>query len=241
MIRIVAEAFYVGAYWEPRGESVEACAERLADQLSSLSRIDSLLASWFKTGRSRKAALAHRVDSSPDALRELLLAGLQRRDEAARSVMTEPGYSVSLWNSQEVQVGLSVRCGSPAAIPGMTSNSVSIQLPMAEGDAVALYRRDSAVAVLRSVITSWQPSWCTWTSHRLRKAQEPQAGEVVVGWASYVADSSGVRVDHLPSEVSAEQSYSGLLLVAGGDADSVSEATVSAVRGALGRALRATS
>jgi hypothetical protein len=237
----VTETFYVGAYWGPRGEPVEGCARRLSIFLSALAEVDPLLASWLKTAGSRKAALKGQIDPTVDSLRELLLSGQARRDDASRSVMTELGYSADMWNGQSAQVGLRVRCGSPAEITGMTSNTLVMQFPAAEGDALALYRRETALAVLRSVVTAWAPSWCTWTSHRLRKAQEPQPGEVVVGWATYVADRDGVQVDRLPAGVTTKSLGDGLLLVADGDADSASEDTVSAVRAALGRALRSAS
>lgn len=234
----MAEAFYVGAYWGPRGEPVDECARRLSELLAGLGGVDSLLASWFRTGGSRKAALAQGVDASSTGLRELLLAGRARRDDAGRAVMSELGFSASIWNGQEVQVGVSVRCGLSAAGPGLVSNSLSVQLPAAEGDALALYGRDAALAVMRAVVESWQPAWATWTSHRLRRAQGSQPGEVVAGWATYVADRSGVRADLLPAGVTAEPSGGGVLITAEGDADVVPEMTVSAVRGALGRALR---
>ena len=234
----MAESFYVGAYWGPRGESVDQCAERLSRLLVSLGEIDPRLGSWFKTGGSRKAALKRPVDPSIDALQELLLAGRLRRDNEARSVMSELGFRAGLWNGQDVEVGLSVRCGSPAAISGMTSNTLVMQLPLAEGEALALYRREVALEVLRSVVTAWQPSWCTWTNDSLRSAQNAQPGEVVAGWATYLADPDGVRTDRLPAKATTEPLGSGLLLVAEGDADSASEATVSTVRTALGRALR---
>lgn len=233
----MAETSYIGAYWGPREESVSDCAGRWSNMLNALAAVDPLLASWFRTGASRKAALARRVGQSPEGL---LLSGRARRDDADRSVMTELGFSASIWNGQKAQVGVSVRCGSSAAVQGLASNSLTVQLPEAQGEATALYRRQSALAVLRAVVTAWQPSWCTWTSHRLRKAQGAQPGEVVVGWATYVYDRSGVRTDRLPGSVTAEALDVGLLLIADGDADVVSETTVSAVRGALGRALHPT-
>jgi len=235
----VAETFYIGAYWGPREEPVFDCAHRLSSMLNALGAVDPLLASWFHTGASRKAALARSVDPSPEVLQELLLKGVARRDDAGRSVMTELGFSASIWNGQKIQVGVNVRCGSSAAVPGLASNSVVVQLPEAQGEAMALYRRDTALALLRAVIMAWRPSWSTWTSHRLRKAQDAQPGEVVVGWATYVADPSGVRADRLPASVTTEPLDVGMLVTADGDADVVSETTVSAVRGALGRTLRA--
>lgn len=230
----MAETFYVGAYWGPRAEAVDACAERLARFLADLTQTSPLLGSWFKTASRRKAALKRPIEPAADQLRELLLAGQARRDDATRSVMSELGFAVDMWNGQDVQAGLRVRCGAPAVIQGMTSNTLVMQLPAAEGDALELYQRQAALAVMRSVVTVWQPSWSTWTSHRLRKAQEPQPGEVVTGWATYIADGGGVVTGRLPVGFTAEHLGNGLLLVAEGDADSASEASVLEMRSALG-------
>ncbi|MCA0145760.1 Imm52 family immunity protein [Blastococcus sp. LR1] len=240
MTKIMADAFYVGAYWGPREESVDDCAVRLSGQLSTLTGLDPLLQGWFKKGKSRKAALANEVDTSPDSLRALLLAGRQRRDDDERSVIADLGFSVGLWNGQAISVALSVHCGSGAAVQGMTSNYLTIQLPPAQKDSASLYRRDVALGLMRSVVTSWAPAWSTWTNHRLRSAQNPQPHEVVAGWATFVADGVGVQSQLLPVGAAVKSIGHGLLVVADGDADSASEAWVSAVRGALGPALRST-
>jgi hypothetical protein len=234
----VAESFYLGAYWGPRAESAADCARRLSGFLVTLGGVDPLLESWFETSGNRKAALERRVDPSVETLEELLLAGRARRDDGPRSVMTELGFSVALWNGQDVQVGLSVRCGAPTAVPGLTSNSVVIQLPEADGIAMALYQRDTDLAMLRAVVTAWRPSWCTLTSHRLRKGQEPKPGEVVVGWSTYLADAGPVQVDRLPAGTSTLPLDGGLLVTLPSDTTSVSESGVLAVRDALGSALR---
>lgn len=232
------EPYYLGAYWGPRGESADECAERLSLLLASLGNVDPRLTSWFKTGGSRKAALKRQVDPSIQALRELLLAGRPRRDDEIRSVMSDLGFRVGLWNGQEVEVGLSVRCGSPAAIAGMTSNTLTMQFPPAEGEAATLYRREVALAVVRAVVAAFEPAWCTWTSDVLRSVQCAQPNEIVIGWATYIANPKGVRTDRLPAGTTAESLGAGLLLQAEGDADSASEGTVLALREALGRALR---
>jgi len=233
----VPKTFYLGAYWGPRGEPVQGCACRLAELLTVLGGIDPLLASWYQTAGSRKAALKKPVDPTVEELQALLLAGRPRLDDEERTVMIELGYRVGFWNGQDVEVGLSLRCGAPASVPGMSSNVLVMNLPAAEGDALTLYRRQTALGIVRAVVTAWQPSWCTWTSHALRTVQGRQPGEVVTGWATYVADGDNVLADLLPPEVTAERLGSGLLLAADGEADSATEATVTAVREALGRAL----
>jgi hypothetical protein len=73
--------FYVGE----RAETAEDCARRLSQFLSALGALDPLLASWFKVARSRKAALMRPIDSSAQALRDLLREGQARREDAVRS------------------------------------------------------------------------------------------------------------------------------------------------------------
>lgn len=234
----MAETFYVGAYWGPRGESVDACAGRLSSQLLALGDVDPALKTWFKTGRSRRAASTCKVDPTPESVRDLLIERRQRQDDPARTVMTDLGYSASLWNGQQAPVGLSVRCGSAAMIPGMVSNSLSIQLPAAEGAASVLYRRKIALEIVRSVVVAWEPVWCTWTSHRLRAAQQAQPDEIVAGWATYLARADGVPTDDLPHGFTAEQVGTGVLLIADGDADSAPETAMVSIRSSLGPALR---
>lgn len=235
-----AETFYVGAYWGPRGETVSQCAGRLWSLLASLGEADSLLSSWFKTGRSRGAALKQPINVSTERLRELLLEGQPNIADGLQDVMSDLGFRASLWTGQDVEVGLSVRCGSPLALSGVTSNALVLQLPVPEGDAMVMYRQEVALAIIRSIVTAWQPTWCTWTSDSLRNAQGAEPNEVIVGWATYLANSDGVTIDHLPAQAIAQRFGSGILILADGAPCSVSEVTVSAVRGALGRALRPT-
>ena len=231
---MAADSYLVGAYWGPRGEPVEVCAARFARQLAMFSGIDPLLAKWFKQGRSRTAALKHQIDPSVDALRELLLAGVHRKDFPPREVITELGYSAGMWNGQDAEAALSVGCGITTS---RVSNVVVLDLPKPEGAGLPLYRRDAAMAVIRAVVEAWQPTWCTWISDRLRDAQGWDLDDVVAGWATYVAQPRGTRLDRLPPGVAAEDFADGLLLIADGDANTVSENTVKAIREALGDAI----
>jgi len=235
---VEADSYYVGGYWGPRAEPVDDCARRLAHFLSMLHGLHPLLASWYKTGGSRREAMAHRVDPSAETLQELLLAGQNRRDDEARTIIHDLGFSVDLWNGREPQAGLMAHCGSSAALSGPTSNHVVVDLPEPEGEGLALYDRDTALGLMRAVVTAWRPSWCTWANRPLRKAQARVRGEVVVGWSTYVADADGVRIDTLPAGVTAQRLEGGLLLTFDGDAVSASEPSVSDLRGALGSAVR---
>lgn len=238
---VVADAFYVGGYWGPRQESVTDCARRLSNFMTMLAGIHPSLASWYEKGMSRQAALAHRVDPSIETVRNLLLAGHARRDDDDRTVMADLGFSVALWNGRAPEVAMRTRCGSWAAVPGLTSNIVVVDLPEAEGDGLALYHRATALGLVHAVVTAWQPSWCTWTSRELLRAQAVQPGEGVVGWSTYVANLDCMRNDRLPPNATVERLEGGLLITLNGDVASGSVESVSAVRSALGTAVSWTS
>lgn len=235
---VEGDSFYVGGYWGPRSESVEDCSRRLSRFLTMLGGIHPLLASWYKTGGSRTEALVHSVDPSAQMLRELLLSGQNRRDDEARTIIPELGFSVDLWNGREPEAGLMVHCGSWAALPGATSNNVVVDLPGPQGEGLGLYDRDAALGLMRAVVEAWQPSWCVWTSRRLRRPQAAPRSEGAVGWSTYLKDMNGIRTASLPEGVTTQRLEGGLLVTFDGDAASTSEQSVSELRRALGSAVR---
>jgi hypothetical protein len=229
----MTEPSYIGAYWGPRPAPVDACAARLATFMESLSEIDPLLASWYETGYSLKSARAKKVEPHPSVLRELLLAGQARRDDPARSVMSDLGFRIGLWNGNDTQIRLSTTCGAAPSVPGIL-NAVVVGLPEAEGLALSLYRPTTGLAILKAIVAVWEPSWATWTNHRLRNEQQPKPGQVVLGWATYVASPSPFPGGNVPPGVAVETLGTGALITIGDDPVSVPEASVLAVRGLLG-------
>ena len=231
----MTEPSYIGAYWGPRPAPVDACAARLATFMESLSEIDPLLASWYETGYSLKSARAKKVEPHPRVLRELLLAGQARRDDPARTAMSDLGFRIGLWNGNDTQIRLSTTCGAAPSVPGIL-NAVVVGLPEAEGPALSLYRPMTGLAILKSIVAVWEPSWVTWTNHRLRNAQQPKPGQVVAGWATYVASPSPSPFPggNLPPGVAVETLGTGVLITIGDDPVSVPESSVLAVRGLLG-------
>lgn len=231
-----ADSFYVGAYWGPREEPVEACARRLASFLSNLGDLHPLLATWYGTGASRRDALARRVDLSAAALQRLLLAGQNHRDDDG-TVIGDLGYSVALWNGQDSEVGLMAHCGAWATLAGPVSNSIILELPEPQGEGLALFDRDLALGVMRATVDAWQPSWCVWTSRHLIDAQGAGRTEGVVGWSTFLTSTNGLQTGSLPPKVTVERVDGGLLLTVEGAADSASPPSVSAIRRALGTAV----
>jgi hypothetical protein len=215
------EPFYLGAYWGPRRESVEDCAERLARCLGDLAACNDSLAQW-----SKKPSGAVEVTTS--SLRELLLAGVNRRD-ADGTPIAELGFSAGLWNGdRKVPVGLSVTCGAWTSTPGVM-NAVVLDLPT-PGEAPALYELDTARCLMRAVVEAWEPDWATLTTYELADALDAGPREPAVGWLTFLAGGRPVAAD-VPAR--REELGSGALLVAAERVEDVGVARVSALAGAL--------
>lgn len=236
MNRIVADRSYIGAYWGPRYESVDACADRLSRHLSSLSEVDPIFRQWFRKAGSRREAQGQRLDVSPGGLRGLLSAGRQQIPRHGGDVL-DLGYNIDIWNGSDAAAGLSVRCGSGARIAGMTSNALMLSLPACAGDLEhdERPRHGDAASALIATVEAWRPAWCTWTSRELRKAQKPGPEDVVFGWVTYVAAVDG---NNPPRQVPIEGVAVGVLeggslYVVEGCHDADDEGRVLALRGAL--------
>lgn len=102
-------------------------------------------------------------------MRQLLDQGVNRRDVGS-DVIEELGFSVGLWNRARPAVGLSVTAGAYPSFAGVL-NSVVLDFPPPEAEAMLLYDPRPAGAILEAVVESWEPDWATWTTHALRSAQ----------------------------------------------------------------------
>lgn len=217
------EPFYLGAYWGRRRESSLRCGERLAGCVARLGEIDEALARWFRRASS-KAAAKTPVNLDPESLGRLLAQGRNRRD-LDKEVIEELGFSVGLWNRAKPVVGLSATVGAHPSFPGVL-NSLVLDFPPPESEALRLYEPSVAEAIFDAVIEAWEPAWATWTSHSLRGAQDSEAREPVVGWMTYMA--APVRAD-VP-DVTSRSLLGGRAFRIGNDVTDAGEPTVLEVR-----------
>ena len=58
---LMALRFYVGAYWGPRQESLDDCADRASRFLSGLVSLHPIFQSWYLQGASRSDGLKQGV------------------------------------------------------------------------------------------------------------------------------------------------------------------------------------
>ena len=220
-------SFYLGAYWGCRKESASECGQRLARCIAGLGAVDPVLGSWFLKGWSRKSAKTP-VDASAVALGELFAKGRNRRDFGGE-VIEELGFSVGMWNRAKPEVGLSAGVGMYTPV---VPNCFVLDFPAPDGDALRLFDPDAARAIFTIVVEAWEPAWATWTSRRLREAQDDAAQVPVVGWLTYLRPA--VRVD-VPGATKWPL-LDGSVVMIGRDATAVSEEAVRKARRRLSKA-----
>jgi hypothetical protein len=242
----MGRAFF-GAYWGPRAESAEECADRIGRLIRGLEVIDVLLTGWRDKAETKSGALAQPVVTTDrQDLVERLKAGVMRDDSG--TVIDTAGYWVYWWNGDE---------NDPAAITlnmslGRTSkqvpNSVVFQFPDPT-TVPSIYSAPSASNLVLTVIEVFQPERAVWLDDDSRVAQKspdwvmPNGARAIgrlaghpAGWATYLVDSepTSFNDDLLPATASAERIGDGTLVLLGNDPSYVPVDDVLAVRAAMG-------
>jgi hypothetical protein len=177
------QKFMLGAYWDARADNLEKCTGDAALFLARLTKIDPLLANWYERGRSRKDALAKKVDIlRAQELQGLLLAGRNRRDVSGEFI-DELGFKLSLWNGADVEESealVSIHCGANSERIG---NSVIIDLPY-QSETSEWVRKASILLALTAEV--WQPNWAGIMSKKAMRERSFDGDNPFVDWMVYV-------------------------------------------------------
>lgn len=232
-------SFYLGAYWGPRRESAERCAYRLARCLDAIAPYSPLIARWYNaregvTGDAPPPEDWMHVPSRAETLAERLRQGINRGDGAEEPI-ADLGFSTHLWNLKQGGEGgasVSTSCGSWSEYA--PPNNFLLDLPRPLEAAPELCQPDAAKALIQAVVTSWDPSWATWTSNRLAELQDPDlSGGKILGWATYFSTLPHLA-EELPTGAKLERFGGGGLVTIGKDPADVPEELLLAVRDVLG-------
>lgn len=142
----------IGLYWSARKESLDRCSERYFASLSAL-QVHGFN-SYFRKGRTRKAALKQPFEVSLAAVRESLERGVNRRD-IDRKPIPELGFSFSLWSghSDEESYSISATCGSYSQYVG---NYFVLELP-SKGARSLPSALQTALDLFDILIEIWSP------------------------------------------------------------------------------------
>jgi hypothetical protein len=183
----MSDSLTLGAYWKPRQESIEQCADRLLSFMRGLTESDITFSQWYRLGHSRQDALKRRVDvQSYDEIFTLLDKGRHRRD-IGKTVMEDLGFSVGIWNGgeDEKDVGLHIRCGLYWISPNHNvslGNCVTLGLPKKLG---ALGDSSKMGRILAITATCWEPDWAGVFSDEAKDARDWKR-KPFVDWMVYV-------------------------------------------------------
>ena len=239
---------YVGAYWGPRRQSVDECADQLAQLLPAMAAIDPALMGWRNLGKSKRQALAQPVVTTDhsDLVKRLLDDRI--RNDIKGEVIEDLGYSLYWWNSiddSRAAAKLSVHIAATSAAVG---NSVVLNLPDPES-VPGLYTPDTAHKLMHTIVQIFDPDSAVWCNHDLRKKQsEPdqplegggyRLGQVIgypAGWANYLSDRDTTTFDStlIPPTASIERIGNGTLVMLGDDPANPPFHAVLAMRAAMG-------
>ncbi|WP_233613261.1 MULTISPECIES: immunity 52 family protein [Corallococcus] len=201
--RIYPETYYAGAYWGPRRESPEACAQRAAAFFNLLAACDPLLAHWNKIpkprGKGRKTPLM-----PPDlpTLTEAFRRGVNR--EPGGPAFEQLGLRVSAYNDgpPNEMVIVNMTCGSYSQ--RKSANVCVLSLPSKGESAERLITASMLTKVTRSMALAWEPDWAVAMSETYRAMDGRQGqDDPWLGWVTYLARDRGT-VPHLPAPVRIE-------------------------------------
>ncbi len=184
----MSEGYVLGAYWGPRPESAEKCAERLHVFLTGLRDCHESLSQWYQKADSRKKSLQRPLESlEAPSLIEILNGG-RNRENASGTVSEDLGFQIGLWNGQkgDEKASFSLRCGLywRSATPSVSvGNCVVLDLPKNLGTLASPQRMSQALAV---TALAWQPDWAGVMSESSMLARNFNAEVPFVDWMVYV-------------------------------------------------------
>jgi hypothetical protein len=175
------------AYWKARKETIDACADRLARFLTTLSAYADVFTAWYERATSRRKAKQVEIDfKNKGCLLDLLERGRHRRD-IGKEVMEDLGFHVGMWNGGKStkMVGLNVTCGLYSTAPGLGGNCVVMDLPEELGD---LQQTERIANVLVATATSWEPDWAGVFSLDAMNKRNFKPTAPFVDWMLYVSN-----------------------------------------------------
>lgn len=183
----MSNSLTLGAYWKPRRESIEECADRLLAFMTAIGECGSNFVHWYHKGRSRNDALRKEIAvRDRDELLALLDKGRHRGD-IEKTIIEDLGFSVGIWNggAPGKEASLSIACGlywvSPSPNASL-SNYVVLNLPEDLGDLA-----DPAKASWLLALTArcWVPDWAGIFSNEAMNSRD-WGRQPFVDWMVYI-------------------------------------------------------
>ena len=198
---LMQEHYYVGAYWGPRKETAQECAQRAERFFPALASCDPSFAQWYQAGRGFPRELpGHPLLPQTKELETFFLKG-RNRANANREVIEDLGFHQIVWNEKKSPTDLHISCGgySPWGAPNSCWLDLVRQGPVRE----RLLRMPVLAEILTSIATAWDPDYGIASSTPMVDLVEQGRHEVRVGWLTYLSRRLG-NLPPLPAPVRIE-------------------------------------
>jgi immunity protein 52 of polymorphic toxin system len=209
------EHYSIACYWKDRKEDADACTNRLVQCLNGLATCDPAFGEVLVVPRTTRK-LPYRVPVDFESIKPFMEKGRNREDVPPRKIIEKLGYSVTFnsdYQKREEQWNIRTVCGLYANTPRLL-NSCVVSLPKKGPVVERLLNRTTALCMMRTLISAWDPDWVAAQSYEFQRLIAPDARipGCLVGWMVYFAARLGKVPDGLPvhSRVELEQ---GTLLI----------------------------
>lgn len=142
----------IGVYWTARADDLQSCTDRAAAHFRLLHQLGPGFDRWFKKAMRKPKAPSEANVLTPEVVGDLLAKGVNRRD-TDKSVITELGWSLALWNGElnQVDAQTSLHCG---CISDRVGNSAIVD---AHREGRPGLDHKTAVELLKSLVELWDP------------------------------------------------------------------------------------
>jgi hypothetical protein len=199
------ETYYAAAYWGPRKESPEACAQRAQAFLQCLSQCDVSLSRWYQPARTRKKSLERPLTHELEQLADMFRRGVNRTD-GDKSIIEDLGFHFATTNCEPEgeDTFVRVKCG---VYSKFNHNFCVLNLPDSGPNAQRVLTTPVLMNVVRCMARAWEPDWALAMSHAHRDIIEEQQGRTphspYAAWVTYLSRTRGT-VPPLPAPVRIE-------------------------------------
>jgi hypothetical protein len=209
------EGLFIGFYWGPRREGLNACTGRASRLLSGLQRCHPrLFSSWYRSFDFEETPLDV-LSATRDQMRGLLADGMTCSD-VGNERMERLGYDVNLHNSQDASSFVQLSFSCDVTVPQLGGKCL-MSAPANSAASEELATVSLLLELCRTIVGCWDPDDGIVSCNALTEAIEPETMRFNSGWIIYRSSKHG-SLPELPDTVRVEPVNShGYLVVASED------------------------
>ena len=217
----------ITARWPVRYASLDQSADKIFALLALLAQISPLLTDWINPGQSReRESYRDARITTAESIATHLQKGQNRTDTDGR-ILTELGYSLTLWNGRE-NVAESAKLRVTIGVTALRMHNV-ITLTLPPQDAAPnVYTEKALNTLVGGIIQIFEPEELIWSDRHIRQSQMSpdrlsEDGTLIlgslegreVGWVTYLRNVNHLHNVKLPAIAQCRRLGNGSIIVLG--------------------------